>query len=190
MANYPGGAFEGGVGAVLRLVPHFWTWPQSRSGWPTSYLTGDQSLAQRWHMVRHYLTPNLGDFGRKFRSQNDEDGVIERIFECIPPLSRYCVEFGIGPNHADPGYSNGLEGNTVWLHKKGWQGLMMDGGEHPQQFHVAREYITALNINRHLRKYNTPQDCDLISIDVDGQDFWIWLAIDWQPTLFIVELQR
>ena len=133
------------------------------------------------------LTTNLKDHGHSVHSQNDEDGIIEAIFKCIEPNSKYFVEFGIGPSHLHPDYSKGLEGNCVNLRVQGWEGLMMDGGDHPVNFDVKREFITPLNINTLLRKYNVPSNCDIISIDVDGQDFWIFMAISYAPILFIVE---
>lgn len=136
----------------------------------------------------HYLPNNLKDFGSKIHSQTDEDGIIEKIFQHIPPRSRYFVEFGIGPNWLDHDYVNGLEGNCVRLRDDlGWQGLMMDGGNHPAKYDVKREFIKPTNINGLLRKHGVPQDVDVISIDIDGQDFWVFMAMDYRPTLFIVE---
>jgi hypothetical protein len=87
---------------------------------------------------------------------------------------------------ADPDEGK-LEGNTVWLREKGWRGLMLDAGDYGPEFDLKAEFIEPMNINSILRKYNVPRDCDLISIDVDGQDFWIWMAVDWRPVLFILE---
>jgi hypothetical protein len=134
------------------------------------------------------LRPNLKQYGSKTRSQNDEDGIIRAIFEDIPPRSRFFVEFGIGPNWLDKEYVNGLEGNCVLLREQGWNGVLMDGGTHPPQFRVEKEFITALNINSTLRKYGTPENVDVVSIDVDGQDFWIWMALDFRATLIIIEM--
>jgi hypothetical protein len=138
--------------------------------------------------MSHYLTPNLKDFGKKVTSQTDEDGIIEAIFNHIPPRSKYFVEFGIGPNWLDREYAHGLEGNCVRLRDEmGWNGLLMDGGIHPERFNVMREFIKPTEINGLFRKYNVPANVDVVSIDVDGQDFWILMALDYRPTLFVVE---
>lgn len=137
--------------------------------------------------AKYHLPADLAPFGKRELCQNDEDGIIAKIFECIPPLSRYFVEFGIGPSYWVPDYSQGIEGNTVLLRKQGWNGLLMDGNVHPPEFDIKQEFVEPMNINRLLRKYDVPKNCDLISIDIDGQDFWIWMAIDLSPTLFIVE---
>lgn len=136
--------------------------------------------------MSYHLRP-LKARGYKIHSQNDEDGIIDAIFQDIPPQSRYFVEFGIGPNWKDPTNSNGIEGNCVLLRNNGWRGLFMDGGNHPAEYNIQKEFITALNINSLLRKYQVPQNVDIISIDVDGQDFWIWLACYFRPELYIVE---
>jgi len=125
--------------------------------------------------------------GSKIHSQNDEDGIIDAIFRDIQPVSRFFVEFGIGPHWQDPNYTNGLEGNCIKLREEGWRGLLMDGQNHPEQYGIKREFISALNINMLLRKYNVPDDIDIISIDVDGQDFWIWMACQYRPTLIVIE---
>lgn len=63
----------------------------------------------------------------------------------------------------------------------------MDAREHPASYDIKREYATSLNVNSLFRKYNTPDDLDILSIDVDGQDFLIWLALWYRPILYIVE---
>jgi hypothetical protein len=138
--------------------------------------------------MKHRLRSPLKNYGSKTHSQNDEDGIIRAIFEDIPPRSRFFVEFGIGPNWLDKEYVNGLEGNCVLLREQGWKGILMDGGAHPDKYRVDREFITPLNVNSLFRKYNVPDDVDIVSIDVDGQDYWIWMALIYSPTLVIIEM--
>lgn len=138
--------------------------------------------------MSYFLPGNLKEFGKKYSSQTDEDGIIEQIFKHVVPRSKYFVEFGIGPNWLDHDYAGGLEGNCVRLRDElGWSGLLMDGGEHPAHYDVKREFIKPTNINGLLRKHGVPNDVDIISIDIDGQDFWVMMAIDYRPSLFIVE---
>jgi hypothetical protein len=135
-----------------------------------------------------YVLPHpLKNYGRKGSSQNDEAGIIDAIVAAIPARRRFFVEFGIGPNWHDRDYSQGLEGNCVHLASKGWDGLFMDGNAHPPRYGVKQEFITAENINDMLRKYQVPDDFSLISIDVDGQDLWIWQALSYDPEFVIIE---
>ncbi len=129
----------------------------------------------------------LDSFGSRSRSQTNEDGIIACIFDRIAPLRRDFVEFGIGPNWKDDNYSKGLEGNCVLLKEQGWSGLFLDGREHPPQYNVEKQFITPMNVNGIFRAHNVPFDVDIVSIDLDGQDFWVWLALQWRPTLYIVE---
>jgi hypothetical protein len=137
--------------------------------------------------VKHHLQAPLTQFGKKLHSQNDEDGIIERIFSDFPAVTQHFVEIGIGPHWLDKNYENGIEGNCVLLKERGWSGLFLDAGAHPSQFGIKQEFVTPTNVNGLLRKYGVPDAVDLVSIDVDGQDLWIWLALDYRPTLIIVE---
>jgi hypothetical protein len=136
---------------------------------------------------RHRIPAPLKPFGRKGSSQTNESGYIDVILGAIPVRRRFFVEFGIGPASSDPDYTNGLEGNCVDLRKSGWDGLFMDGGEHPHRFGVKQEFITYRNINTVLAKHNVPKDFSIISIDVDGQEYWIWEALAYNPEIVIIE---
>ncbi len=50
------------------------------------------------------------------------------------------------------------------------------------------EKVTAENIQNLLQKYNVPKDFDLLSIDIDYNDYWVWKAIvDFHPRVLIIE---
>lgn len=119
---------------------------------------------------------NLSLFERSFHSQNGEDGIISIIFKKIGVTNRFCVEFGVHP----------FVGNTVRLKNKGWDCLHMDGSGDGQS--IKREFITAENINGLFAKYGVPQEFDLLSIDIDSNDYWAWKAIeDYHPRVVIME---
>lgn len=50
-----------------------------------------------------------------------------------------------------------------------------------------KEFIKPTEINALFRKYAVPENVDIVSIDIDGQDFWVFMALDYRPTLFILE---
>lgn len=115
-------------------------------------------------------------FEQKYYSQNGEDGVIHTIFAKIGTTNRFCVEFGIHPG----------EGNTLYLKKNGWDCLWMDGGGDGEV--IKKEYITAENINSLFLKYNVPKEFDLLSIDIDSNDYWVWKAIEgYAPRVVVIE---
>jgi hypothetical protein len=126
----------------------------------------------------------LGDlerFERKVYSQCGEDGVIERIFEAIGTTNRRFIEFGAKDGD--------FLSNTALLRlQHGWTGLLMDGDEEYAGDLVKREFVTAENICSLFEKYGVPERPDLLSIDVDGNDYWLWKAIEgYTPRLVIVE---
>lgn len=123
----------------------------------------------------------LEHFEKKHFSQNGEDGVIERIFDLIGSTAKYYVEFGV---------ENGNECNTRYLREaKGWQGLMMDGRFEDRKINLQQEFITAESINDLFEKYHVPHEFDLLSIDIDYNDFYIWHAIDskYRPRVVVIE---
>lgn len=125
---------------------------------------------------------NLTDFERRVNSQNGEDGILEKIFEVLGILNEgYYVEFGT---------ESGGECNTRYFREVyGWKGLLMDGNYENQAINLQKEFIHANNINQLLDKYNTPENFDLLSIDIDFNDFYVWQAIEdrFKPKVVIIE---
>lgn len=123
----------------------------------------------------------LTRFELKVFSQNGEDGVIAEVLRRIGTTTRTFVEFGIG---------TGIEGNCVYLADVlGWSGLFIEGSE---EFHgrltakyaandavdTARHIVTAENINEILVASLPTTSIDVLSIDIDGNDYWVWKAVD------------
>lgn len=133
------------------------------------------------------IDPNLRRYGRKVYSQNDEDGIIAYLCEALGISRGYFVEFGVGPPWKGSLERNGLEANCRLLRESGWPGLFMDATDYPESYDVRREYVTALNVNQLMSKYGCPDSIDVYSIDVDGQDFWIWMNLIARPKIMIIE---
>jgi hypothetical protein len=126
------------------------------------------------------LLADLGRHERKVRSQNGEDGVLAAIFAAIGVTNKFFVEFGC---------QDATECNAAYLLEQGWQGLLMDGGgiSNNRLAVVQKEFITAENINALLQKYNVPDAFDLLSIDIDGNDYWVWKAMTCRPRVLVIE---
>jgi hypothetical protein len=137
------------------------------------------------------LYPRLQAFGKKVHSQNDEDGIIEYLFSRIPKRQSFFVEIGVGPAfrgaRALSGNEAELECNCLVLAERGWRGVFVDGGSTSPTVDVKHEFVTAENINEILEKYSVPEDFDLFSLDIDGNDYWVWEALDRRPSVVIVE---
>lgn len=117
-------------------------------------------------------------------SQNGEDGILLHIFSVVGALNHRFVEFGVG---------DGSQCNTANLAINfGWKGLLIEGNRNlaqrakryyqrqpglAERVIVRGEVVTAENINQILADEGVEGEIDLLSIDVDGNDYWIWRAI-------------
>jgi hypothetical protein len=122
----------------------------------------------------------LERYERKIYSQNGEDGVLSAIFTTIGTTNRTFVEFGCG---------DATECNTAYLLEQGWQRLLMDSGgasRNPKAT-IQQEMITAENINALFAKHAVSHSFDLLSIDIDGNDYWVWRAITAHPRVVVIE---
>ena len=138
---------------------------------------------------------NINKFGIKIYSQNDEDGIILYIFKHIGIKTKKFVEIGV---------ENGTECNTTNLLKNfNWKGIQIEGSKKLyndakiqlkkvlekkiKNLKLLNIFVTKKNINQILKK-NCGKEIDLLSVDVDGNDFWIWKAINCvKPRLVIIE---
>jgi len=125
-------------------------------------------------------------------SQFGEDGIIEAIFERIGEKNRWCLEVG-----ASDGI---LFSNTRRLVEQGWHAILIESDklaydrlvenckDYPNARPVLAEVGPGCTLNSILKKYNAPKDIDLMSIDVDGQDYHVINAmIEYEPRILIVE---
>lgn len=120
-------------------------------------------------------------------TQHGEDGVLEKIFQLIGTTNKYYVEFGAGDGH--------FCSNVKYLREKyGWTGLLMDGGcsnnmNDNARINLHKEFITAENVCSLFKKYNVPYEFDLISIDIDRNDFYVWNALSkyYKPRVVVIE---
>lgn len=140
--------------------------------------------------------PDLRDTGFKLYSQFDEDGLLLYIFSLIGFTNRKVVEMCAG---------NGEECNTANLIiNHACQGLLFDGNPslvtHAQNFFARhpstwlcppickQAWLTRDNVNTLLEENGFSGSIDLLSLDVDGNDYWIWQAISQiSPRVMICE---
>jgi hypothetical protein len=131
--------------------------------------------------------------GFKIYSQNDEDGIIQEIFRRIGVGDRRFVEFGV---------QTGVECNTAKLLVEGWRGLWMEANARSAnqirvgfadflesgKLRLIEEMVSAENINALLDQAGFVGSIDLLSIDIDFNDYWVWKAIEAaQPRVVVIE---
>ncbi|HEX2492525.1 MAG TPA: hypothetical protein VHK24_02030, partial [Steroidobacter sp.] len=133
----------------------------------------------------------LERFGFRSFSQNDEDGIIQEIYRRIGIETATFVEFGV---------ENGLENNSRLLLNQGWRGLWLEGNVRAARSAAAAfaaeiaagrlqlrsTFVTRENINELIASAKFDA-LDLLSIDVDGNDYWIWEAVAAQPRVVVIE---
>ncbi len=140
--------------------------------------------------------PSWRDVEFRSFSQNGEDGILLYLFSRIGMESRHCVEIGCG---------SGIECNTANLIlNHGFKGLMIDAREKrialgrrffakcrdgprpiPQLVHA---WVTRGGIEDILRERGFKGPIDLLSIDLDGVDYWIWETLACvEPRVVVIE---
>jgi len=142
--------------------------------------------------------PRIGDIGFKCYSQTDEDGILLFLFSVLGVSKKLCVEIGAG---------DGIECNTANLIlNHGWHGLLVDGDialvERGRSFYSRSpltyvfpprfvcSWVTRQSVNDLLTANGFAGEIDLLSLDLDGIDYWIWDAIAAvAPRVVVVEYQ-
>jgi hypothetical protein len=162
----------------------------------------ETKIAQRmlYHQYRQLAQqgtpPALAETGYRVFSQFEEDGKLLFIFATLGIASGTFVDIGA---------ADGINSNCANLALNfGWRGLFLEGDagrvrrgetfyrEHEDTWAYPPKFVHAMitreNINQILRDAQTPADVDLVSIDIDGNDYWVWDAIDCiTPKVVIIE---
>jgi len=123
-------------------------------------------------------------------SQTGEDGILQYIFEQIGTTNKTFVEIGI---------EDGRQCNTANLSLNfGWKGLLIEGNkvyaERAKAYYsgkpvkVVQAFVTKENINELIKNSGIKGKIDLLSIDIDGNDYWVWNEIDSvRPRVVVIE---
>jgi hypothetical protein len=135
--------------------------------------------------------PGFDTTGHSVYSQFGEDGHLLHIFRSIGAATRTFVEIGV---------QDGLECNAANLaFNFGWTGVLIEGDPEyaaAAQRHycclrgvtVKQAFVTRENVNALLQETGAQRECDLFSLDIDGNDYWIWEALrDFRPRVAVIE---
>ncbi|SFW24070.1 hypothetical protein [Luteibacter sp. UNCMF366Tsu5.1] len=114
-------------------------------------------------------------------SQGTEEAILSRILERIPTTNRYCVDIG-----ASDGLRN--SNTALLLREQGWSGTLVEASAY--RFGRLREnYGEAKNVtlvgervqpdmaDDLLDEAGVPAVYDFLSLDIDGNDYWVWRAL-------------
>ena len=141
----------------------------------------------------------LSQYAQNKTSQYGEDGVIERIFQIIPKDGdRWCVEFGAwdGKN---------LSNTYELMTNHGWHGVMIEASsakfQDLKKTYAGNDKAVLINelvhfegsgaLDNILKKTPIPKNFDLLSIDIDGCDYYIWESLkEYSPKLVVIEFNQ
>ena len=140
------------------------------------------------------MKPSLAQHRFNVYSQFGEDGIIQKIFETIGTQSKVCIEFGAW---------DGLYlSNTaiLWAHQ-GWKGVLIESDENRfnQMADNTKNYDCLImnekvgigpsnSLEAILKKHAFNAPIDLLSIDIDNDDYYIFDSlVDLKPRVIICE---
>ncbi len=153
----------------------------------------DRTIDRLLGAPRYQDPKKLNRYEHKVYSQTGEDGIIAEIFRRIGATNRVFAECAPG---------DGTENNTRFLMTQGWTGFWVEGDSKRAQaisqkfakfiregkLHFERELVTARNVESLFNKASLTADFDLLSIDLDRNDYWVWQGIQrYRPRVVTIE---
>ena len=131
---------------------------------------------------------------KTFFSQQGEDGLLAFVLSKIPDKTGWCVELGA--------WDGKSESNTYYfISQQSYHGVMIEAD--PLKYNLLRENMKAYDticvnafvmpegenkLDNILSLTPIPKQFDLLSIDVDGDDYHVWQSLDkYQPKVVIIE---
>ncbi len=127
----------------------------------------------------------LSTYQKRIGSQNGEAGIIRHIFDVIGDGGKQLVEIGIGS-----------ECNSAnLLNNYGWYGWLFDGNMVEVFKATVRwinckpitAFLTVENVNDVMEKAGVPDSVDMFSLDIDGNDYWIWKEMSLDSRMVVME---
>jgi len=137
----------------------------------------------------------LSEFARNVTSQHGEDGILEKALDVIGKTSKWCVEFGSWDGRH-------LSNTFNLIQNKDYAGVLIEGDERRFQdlvntykanprvvpIHALVGYEKDNGLDTILKATEIPVNFDLLSIDIDGNDYHVWEAVqDYRPKIVVIE---
>ena len=149
------------------------------------------AIVRKLYLEGMELPPPYDVLSQRFRirSQNEEDGLLLALFKRIGTTNRRCVEIGCGSNGGNSGFL---------VQECGWTGLMVDANRAKiatvkiryagHAVTIVKHRVTREDVNELLRVYDFTGEVDLLSLDIDGNDYWVWEALErCSPRVVVLE---
>ena len=152
---------------------------------PKEILVRINYIQQALGRIEARLNENKKDITQtefKVYSQWGEDGIIQYLINNIEIPNKIFIEFGV---------ENYTESNTRFLlQNNNWSGLVIDGSQSNIEYikkdpiywkynlKAEAAFIDKDNINALIKKNGIQGDIGILSVDIDGNDYWVWESID------------
>ena len=150
------------------------------------------ALSIRNENRRQEKIPSLAAVEFSVSSQWGEDGILDWLIERTSGLKPVFVEIGT---------QDYRESNTRYLlQNRNWTGFIFEGNEADvravqsssvawrHDLRIQQAFVTRENIQSLLQSQNVPAETGLLSLDIDGNDYWVWEAIEEiRPGLVVLE---
>lgn len=132
---------------------------------------------------------SLADVEFRVMSQFGEDGIIEWLVHWARIEQRSFIEIGANINQSN---------TRFLLENRNWRGLLIDSDLNVSELHqsplwaldisAVKSFVSAENVNSLIESAGFSGEVGLLSIDIDGNDYWIWRAISTvNPALVVCE---
>jgi len=145
---------------------------------------------------------DLSHLAQSLYAQGTEESILARLMDRIAPSNRHCVDIG-----ASDGLRN--SNTALLLREQGWQGLLVEGSAYRYEklqahygaagvgtagtgaagnVQLRHKQVQPDQIDDLLADAGVPTDFDLLSIDIDGNDYWVWRGLTaFQPRIVVIE---
>jgi hypothetical protein len=136
----------------------------------------------------------LTEYSQNFHSQTGEDGILGKALDMLPERNQWCVEFGA--------WDGKHLSNTFHLVEEGYRVVLIEGDAEKYRqlcadypFKERGTFVNAFvgwtekdGLDSILTGLPIPLDFDLLSIDIDGNDYHVWRAVEkYRPKLVLIE---
>jgi hypothetical protein len=135
---------------------------------------------------------DLSDVEFSVFSQWGDDGIINWLLENLPIKNKIFIEIGT---------EDYKESNTRFLLKyRNWEGYLIESNKvhidkikkqsifWKHDLNLCNKTIDRENINDVIKNFKVPKEVGLLSLDIDGIDYWVWEKLKKiEPVIFICE---
>jgi hypothetical protein len=137
----------------------------------------------------------LQQCARNVYSQGGEDGILAAVLHTLPEHDGWCVEFGAWDGRH-------LSNTFRLIDECGYRGVLIEGDRRRYEalranferndrvvpIHAYVGFDAASGLDRLLATTDIPRNIDVLSIDIDGNDYHAWEAVqEYRPKVVIIE---